>query len=277
MSKQYSGFTATSAESLLLDSGAFFVNFDVEVDDFDSAIAGGKLLGATRGGGQFSAVPEMRTIEIDGVKGRAKGLQVIDSWEVNITANVLEVTLEGLSRSLTASEVDTSTYTIYDMLKAKNAIALSDYIDNITWIGKLSGSEEPVIIQVYNALNTTGLTLQTQDKNEAVIAMDFVGSYDSSELDSPPFAIFYPKTDDVRTTVAGVVSDGAVVAGANVTLVMGNGVRTATTNASGEYTLLKVLPGTYTVTATDGTQVGAVTGVVVVASTPKTGVDITIA
>ena len=189
----YTGFTSTTAENLLLDAGAFFINFDIDTDTFDSAVTAGKLLGATRGGGQFSAVPEVRAIEVDGVKGKAKGLQTIDSWEVKMSANVLEVTLEGLQKALAASEVDTTTNEDYDILKAKNSIELTDYIDNITFVGKKSGTAEPVIIQVYNALNTNGLTLQTEDKGEAVIAMEFDGHYDASALDNPPFAIFYPK------------------------------------------------------------------------------------
>jgi hypothetical protein len=193
MAKNYSGYTAKTSENLLLDAGAFFVNYDMAVDTFDSAVIAGKLLGATRGGGQFSAVPEIRSIEVDGVKGKAKGLQVIDSWEVKMTANVLEVTKDGLAKALTASEIDTTTNLDYDIIKAKNNIELTDYIDNITFVGKKSGTEEPVIIQIYNALNTTGLTLQTQDKGEAVIAMEFDGHYDDVDLDSPPFAIYYPK------------------------------------------------------------------------------------
>lgn len=193
MSKTYSGYTAETAENLLLDAGAFFVDYDLETDTFETAVTAGKLLGATRGGGQFSAVPEIRSIEVDGVKGKAKGLQVIDSWEVKMTANVLEVTKEGLAKALTASEVDDTTNQKYDIIKAKNYIELADYITNITFVGKKSGTIEPVIIQIYNALNTTGLTLQTQDKNEAVIAMEFEGHYDDADLDKPPFAIFYPK------------------------------------------------------------------------------------
>jgi hypothetical protein len=72
-------------------------------------------------------------------------------------------------------------------------IALTDYIENITYVGKKSGSTEPVIIQIYNALNTTGLTLQTKDKDEALIALEFVGHYAADELETPPFAIYYPK------------------------------------------------------------------------------------
>ncbi|MEZ7173586.1 hypothetical protein [Sporosarcina sp. OR05] len=192
MNKSYSGFTDKTAENLLLDAGAFFINFDIETDTFDTAVAAGKLIGATRGGGQFEAKPEIRPIEIDGVKGKAKGLQVIDSWDVKMTASVLEITKEGLARALTASEVTTSTNAKYEIIKAKNYIDLEDYIENVTYIGKKSGAAEPVIIQIYNAINTSGLSLQTKDKDEAVISMEFEGHYDAADLDSPPFAIFYP-------------------------------------------------------------------------------------
>ncbi|HHY72702.1 MAG TPA: hypothetical protein GX497_05670 [Bacillus bacterium] len=191
--KTYSGYTAKTAENLLLDAGAFFINYDMEKDTFDTAVVANKLLGATRGGGNFSAVPEIRSIEVDGVKGKAKGLQVIDSWAVKMTANVLEVTKDGLAKALTASEIDTSTNETYDIIKAKNFIELTDYIENITFVGKKSGTTEPVIIQIYNALNTTGLSLETKDKGEAVIAMEFEGHYEDTDLDNPPFAIFYPK------------------------------------------------------------------------------------
>ena len=191
-SKTYSGFNDKTAENLLLDAGAFFANFKVGTDTFETAIA--KLLGATRGGGKFTAKPNIRSIEVDGVKGRAKGLQVIDSWEVSLSANVLEVNKGTLAKGLTATnEIDESTTDGYAIITAKNYIELSDYIENVTFVGKISGSEKPVIIQIYNALNIEGLTLQTKDKDEAVIALNFVGTYDTKTLDVPPFKIFYPK------------------------------------------------------------------------------------
>src|SRR5690625_923201 len=195
MNKTYSGYTADTAENLLLDAGAFFIDFEIDTDTFETAVSAGKLLGATRGGGTFTATPEIRNIEVDGVKGKAKGLQVIDSWTVTMLANVLEVTKEGLAKALTASETDESTNTTYNIITAKNHIELTDYIDNITWVGTLAGTEEPVIIQIYNAINTNGLTLQTQARNEAVIAMTFEGHYDDADLDAPPFAIYYPKNE----------------------------------------------------------------------------------
>lgn len=196
----YSGFTTETAKSLLLDAGAFFKNFIVDTDTFVTAVKAGKLVGATKGGGEFSAVPTVRQIEVDGVKGKAKGLESIDTWDVYIKANVLEVTEDVIKTALASATVDTTTSTDYDIIKANNAIELDDYIDNITWVGSLSGSDNPVIIQVYNAINTDGLKITTQDKAEGVVATTFYGHYTQTDLDNPPFAIYYPKMDIEEAT-----------------------------------------------------------------------------
>lgn len=191
--KKYSGFTTETAKSLLLNAGAYFKNFDVSTDNFDSAVAAGKLIGATKGGGEFSAVPEIRQIEVDGVAGRAKGLETIDSWDIYLKANVLEVKEATIQSGLAASSVDTSTNTDYDIITASNNLEVSDYIDNITWVGTLSGSDKPVIIQIFNALNTEGLKFSTTDKAEATISLTFYAHYTQDDLDTPPFKIYYPK------------------------------------------------------------------------------------
>lgn len=189
--KTISGFNAKTAENLMLDAGAFYRDFEVGTDTVETATA--KLIGATRGGGKFEAKPSVRAIEVDGVKGRAKGLQVIDSWDVSMEANVLEITKETLKAGLIGTNEDGASVENYDVITAKNYIELTDYVENITYIGNISGSDHPVIIQLLNALNVEGLSLQTKDKDEAVIALKFVGSYDPAELDSPPFKIYYPK------------------------------------------------------------------------------------
>lgn len=227
--KTYSGFTAITAENLLLDAGAFFVNYDVVVDTFESAVLAGKLLGATRGGGSFESVPSIRSIEIDGVKGRAKGLQVIDSWEVKMIASVLEVTVEGIAKALVASDLDASTSIVHDILTARNNIAITDYVDNITFIGTKSGTVAPIIIQIYNALNTKGLALKTEDKSEAVIEMEFQGHYDTTDLETPPFKIYLPKgTSDAvapTVTVSPIDEATAVIVSANVVWTFDEAIR----------------------------------------------------
>lgn len=195
-SKTYSGFTAKTSERLLLDAGAFFKSFDVETDTFDTAVTAGKLIGATRGGGEFKAAPTIRRLEVDGVTGAAKGMEFVDEWAVTLMANVLELSTDTLKLALVSADIDTTSNDDYDVLTARNDIELSDYLDNVTWVGKLSGSGKPVIIQVFNAINTNGLTATMQDKNEGVVQMIFTGHYDQASLDSPPFKIFYPKVTE---------------------------------------------------------------------------------
>jgi hypothetical protein len=195
LKKVYSGYTEKSMKNLLLDSGAYFKNFEIGTDTFESAVDAGKLIGATQGGGQFVAKGVFRQIEFDGVLGKAKGADVLEAWEVSIQANVKEITTETLALALGLSYIDTTTDATYNIVTGKNHVEEEDYIDNITWVGTLSGSDEPVIIQVYNAFNTEGLTLDVKPKSEAVISMKFEGRYDATDLDTPPFNIYYPKAE----------------------------------------------------------------------------------
>ena len=190
--KTYTGVTENTKENLVLDAGVFFKNYDVENDTVETAIEAGKLLGATEGGGEFTAKPEIRYIEADGLKNKTKGFAVIDDYEVSITANMLEITEDILVATLSTATKDTSTNTKYTIIKPKETIEDSDYITNITWIGCQTGSKEPLIIQIFNALSQDGLSLKPQKKSEAVLAVNFAGHYDISNLDEPPFAIYYP-------------------------------------------------------------------------------------
>lgn len=273
----YSGFTADTSKRLLLDAGAFFKNFEVGTDTFDSAVSGGKLIGATQGGGTFSAIPTIRRIEIDGVKGAAKGLEAIDEWVVTLTANVKEVSEDVIVAAL-ASGASASGSAGYNKITAANYIELTDYIDNITWVGKLSGTDTPVIIQVKNALSTGGLTLQTQDKNEAVLALTFTGHYDADDLDSPPFEIHYPTGAVTNGSISGTVTDAATpVSGATVSVIVGNLAISTTTDSSGDYSLTGVLAGTYNVVATKGAKSAVEIGVVVTAGADTADTDLAIA
>jgi len=197
--KVYSGFTSKTAEKLLLDAGAFFKNFVVGTDTFDTAVAADKLIGATSGGGTFSAIPTIRKIEIDGVKGAAKGLERIDEWVVTLMANVKEVSAESIQLALAATET-ASGVADYTTITANNYIVEADYLDNVVWVGKLSGSDIPVLIEVKNAISLGGLSLDMQDKTEGLIATTFTGHYDTEDLDTPPFVIYYP-TEVLNTAV----------------------------------------------------------------------------
>ena len=189
----FSGFSAGTAKHLQLDAGAFLKNYDPTQDTWETAKAT-KLIGATAGGGSFSAVPTVRRIEVDGVKGAVKGLETIDEWVVTLTANVKEVTAESIKLALGAasSEATSSAPANYTKITGKNEIADEDYLTNMTWVSRLSGAQTPVIIVVKNALSTSGLTISFADKAEGVIPVTITGHYTQDDLETPPFEIYYP-------------------------------------------------------------------------------------
>lgn len=190
------GLTANTPKNLLLDAGAFFLNYDPAKDTPETSQS--KLIGATQGGGSFSAVPTVRQHEVDGAPANTKGLETIDGWVVTMVANVKEVTITSLKTALGAVKVED---TIaggpegYSKIKGKDKIEDSDYSDNITWIGKLKGSEKPVMIVISNALSVNGLNLTVADKNEAVIPITLTGHYTIDDLETPPYEIIYPNAE----------------------------------------------------------------------------------
>ena len=106
--KIINGLNANTIQHLVFDAGAFFKNFDVKTDTFETAVTGGKLIGATKGGGSFKAVPGFRTIELDGMRGATKGTKILESWSVTMGAKIAEITPEVLTAALgAAAEVET--------------------------------------------------------------------------------------------------------------------------------------------------------------------------
>ena len=189
----FSGITSTTPKHLQLDAGCFFKNYNPASDTPQSASA--KLIGATAGGGSFSAVPTIRQIEIDGKRGAVKGLETIDDWVVTMTANMKEITADVLKLALatgSSAAYTTSASAPYTKVVASSELADSHYIDNITWIGRLSGSQNPIMIVLKNALATNGLTLTVADKAEGVIPVTLTGHYTITDMETPPFEIYYP-------------------------------------------------------------------------------------
>lgn len=193
----FSGVTSSTSQKLQLDAGAFLKNYDPATDTWATA-KGTKLLGATAGGGSFAAVPTIRRIEVDGVKGATKGFEALDEWVVTMTVNMKELDANVLSLALAtgssaaAKSPSNASSNNYEKITAANAITASNYITNITWVGTLSGSSLPIIIVLKNALCTNGLSLTTADKSEGIVTLTLTGHYDPSNLETPPFEIYYP-------------------------------------------------------------------------------------
>lgn len=185
------GITSATKKNLQLDAGALYKNWVMGTDT--PATSTSKLIGATVGGSTFTATPEVRQISVDGVKGPTKGYETIDSWTATLAFTIKESTKTALALALAACDTTTTTsLSGYSKLEAREGIADTDYVGNIAWVGKISGSNDPMVIILKNVLNLTGLTFQAQDKKEAGVPVTLTAHYDVSDLEAVPFEIYMP-------------------------------------------------------------------------------------
>lgn len=185
------GYNASVPDHLLLDAGAIYKNVTFEAT---TGIFSGEALGATQGGNEFSFSQEIRSIEADGAKGRVKGLQVIESEEAVLTVNLLEQTAANIKLAIAGSNLDTSD-TNYDLITPKGKIEDTDYLDNVAYVGRVSGSQKPVVIILENALSIEGLNLKPEDNKEAVLPIKFAAHADADDVTNEvlPVKIYFPK------------------------------------------------------------------------------------
>ena len=172
------GYDASVPEHLLLDAGAIYKN--LEFDDA-TGIFSGEALGATQGGNEFSFAQELRTIEVDGAKGRVRGLTVIQNEEGTLMVNLLKQTAENIALAIAGADLDTSD-TNYDLVTPKGRIDDTDYLDNIAFVGKVSGSQKPVVIILENALSIEGLNLKPEDDKETILPIKFAAHANAEDV-----------------------------------------------------------------------------------------------
>lgn len=199
MVKTITAVRTETFQNLQLNAGAFLVNFDYasieSVDALKAAIATAledksKTLGATRGGGTFTATPEVRNIEADGKRYEFVGSTVFDSWSIKLTGTLMEIIPENFSRILAAADVTENSGKNMKTIKVRTDVKSTDFIKTLTWVGDTSRGA--MMITIKNALNTTGTTLTFTDKGEGTLPFEFTAHQSSVEdTEYAPFEIVY--------------------------------------------------------------------------------------
>ncbi len=204
LSENTIGYTPATPQNLMIDAGAIYKNY---------GLAGEALLGATSGGNEFQVVVKTRDVKVDGLKGTVKGLTRIVSTDVTMKVNMLEVTAETLRIALMG--VTDSTGIDYDVITGKTEILLTDYIDNIALVGRISGSAKPVIIMLKNALSSDGVKFSNKDSADNILPITFTASIDPNTPTVSPYEIRFPKVvNGVLFSVLGT----PIISGGNVML-----------------------------------------------------------
>jgi hypothetical protein len=197
------GFTPNTPNNLQIDAGAVYKNY---------GLAGEALIGATSGGNEFDIKVKTRDVKVDGLKGTVKGLTRIISTDVTLKVNMLEMTTDVLEMALMGA-VDTVINSGYDTVTGKTEILLSDYIDNIAIVGKLSGSLQPVVIILKNALSSDGIKFSNKDSVDNILPVTFTGSIDPLNPTISPYEIRYPQVGSLAAfymLAAPIMNDGKI-------------------------------------------------------------------
>lgn len=201
------GLRPETFENLQLNAGVFLKDFDLDTpsdkDTLEDAIlaaleSGEGVMGATRGGGSFRAVPTTRSIEADGKRFEFKGSLMIDTWDIRLTGTLLEITPENMKDSLMCADLTTEGNKT--ILRIRNSIKDKDYILKVCWVGDTSRGL--VAIELTNALNTAGANFTFTDKGEGTLPFEFV-AHQASLTDSefaPVRVIFFDEADTTTNT-----------------------------------------------------------------------------
>lgn len=193
----FTGLRPETFENLQLNAGVFLKNFNhsdiADVDALETAVlaaleAGTDILGATIGGGTFQATPETRAIEVDGMRYQFKGSTIVDSWNIRLTGTMKEITPENFKDALISADITNNG--AKKVVRVRTNIEDGDYIPTLCWVGDTS--KGAVLIELSNALNTTGANFTFTDKGEGTLPFEFV-AHQASLKDSQyaPFQIVF--------------------------------------------------------------------------------------
>lgn len=241
--KLRTGLNAETKKHLVLGEGAIFKNFNVGTDTYESARAAGKLLGACQGGSTFTATATMRNISVDGIPGEVAELDVLEKWDVTLDTTFLEVTPQTIKLALAVADTDTTEVDGYTKISGRHEVVDADYLDNITFIGTISGTNNPIILQVLNGIGNGEFKINVQNGQEATVPVTFKGKYSIDTLGEAPFEIWYPdvmNASKYEVSVTGTGTDTVTISGYDTSI-------TATSNNTSVATV-SVSSGTVTVT-----------------------------
>lgn len=185
-------------QNLQLNAGAFLIGFDystyTDATTLRTALATAladntKVLGATRGGGQFVVTSEIREPDVDGKRYRFKGGAFVDSVDAQLSGTLVEIQPEVFAKILATGEAETINKKT--TIKMHTAIQSTDYIDKLVWVGDMSDGGL-VLIALKNALNNNGMSLSFADKGEGTIPFEF-HAYQSAveDYDYAPFEVIF--------------------------------------------------------------------------------------
>lgn len=188
---------AESFEQMIFGAGMMLKNFNYASATDAATLAqlietakeeGTSLMGATKGGVNIQSVPSFWNVEADGMRMPFVGSKRPDTAEVKITGTLVEYTPDNVKDVLGVADKTGEGAKI--TVQPRFSIKPGDYIPSLVWVGN-HGSDGIVLVDLKNALCTTGLNTQTTDKDVGTLPFEFVGHADDVSSTELPIKILF--------------------------------------------------------------------------------------
>ena len=178
------------------------IQIDYGIVYLDYGEIGEKLLGPTRGGGEFNVKASYRDIEFDGAKGKTKGMKVVEDINATLGVTLIDTSIDVLELAMPF------TVRIGNILTAAGAsvgvIPGAAYRKNVTMFAKLiSGLYKKITL--YNALSEKDFSLAAKPKGESEVELELSAHWDATDDSSKLYQI-----EDVPSLGGDVIAPTAV-------------------------------------------------------------------
>lgn len=184
---KYTQIPANTFEKLQMNAGIFCKTFAPATGEVTG------LLGATTGGGSFTASPEFSDFgeDIDNCPKNTMELKRQDDVTVTMSSTFVTIDTSAAVMMIGAADIDSQDST---HIVPRRDLSVDDF-DDIWWVGDYSNINTGTTagycaIHLMNALSTGGFQLQSTDKGKGNFAFELTGHYSISTPDVVPYEVY---------------------------------------------------------------------------------------
>ena len=233
--------TQEQLENVQIDYGILFANYG-EPDS--------KMLGPTRGGGEFKATADMRSIEFDGQKGATMGTDVVEAINAVLSVTTLDTSMASMALAMPWATYDDVAGTITCETASIGVVPTTSYLKNVTMFAKTVKGEYRKIT-LYNAMSKKEFVLAAKPKGEGEIGLEISAHWDPMDNLANLFlveTVLSIDGDAIAPTAVTLPADAAtaVVVTEDLTATFSEAIKATDVN-SDNFILVKAADGTIVV------------------------------
>ncbi len=199
------GITQETPSRIQFGAGVYFsgVAYNEKVPPTETEMLAG-IMGATQDGGKLTITPEFFAPELDGALVAVKELQNKVGETAVMETTMVEVNANDIAKRVIGT-VTASTDGDYDVITS-SSLKSGHFYEGFGYYGELLDGR-PFIVVFKNALCTSGLPLESKNKENGKFAATFECQSDLTYgVTNLPYAIFIHKAEGWTPTNAGEIA-----------------------------------------------------------------------